>query len=275
MVSDIFLKDYRQYTARGVTFTPQEIVRLNALAVKVKLSQRPYGPAVLPRACFLGKMVFREPTIAHELWLEQVGRFIDIRDARNFYLVHGFALSHLDPKDLPDAFKPEKLIKTVFRFAAKRLVGFTHDQLADAIDYCLYGADWTAGENPVPQPVSGAAGKSGLGDAAFGCLASLGCSPETGGSTASPVLGLILRAKAKRLPISLDEAKRMTCSELIETINRADHADGLIDQKSERHTAMGDYVRTRDEIIAAKKPANATEGQAPEANKTDPKPTNG
>ena len=260
MVSDIFLKDYRQYTARGVTFTPQEIVRLNALAVKVKLSQRPYGPAALPRACFLGKMVFREPTIAHELWLEQAGRFIDIRDARNFYLVHGFALSHLDPNDLPDAFKPEKLIKTVFRFAAKMLVGFTHDQLADAIDYCLYGADWTAGENP-PRKV-----ESSSGD------------PATASDrldNSSPVLGHILRAKAKRLPISLDEAKRMTCSELIETINRADHADGLIDQKSERHTAMGDYVRTRDEIIAKKSCEPSTEVPATDAKKTDPKSSNG
>lgn len=269
MLSDIFLKDYRQYTARGVTFTPQEIVRLNALAVKVKLAQRPYGPAALPRACFLRKMVFREPTIAHELWLEQAGRFIDIRDARNHYLVHGFALSHLDPKDLPDAFKPEKLIKTVFRFAAKKLVGFTHDQLADAIDYCLYGADWTAGENAIIGELTNERiGESTSDHSPIHQFANSKIEQ-------SPVLGLILRAKAKRLPISLDEAKRLTCSELIETINRADHADGLIEKKAERHAAMGDYVRTRDAIIAAKKPANTTEGQAPEANKTDPKPTNG
>ena len=39
MIADIFKKDYRQMTAQGVKFTPEDIVLLNALAVKVRLTQ--------------------------------------------------------------------------------------------------------------------------------------------------------------------------------------------------------------------------------------------
>ena len=37
-LSDQFLKDYRQMTAQGVVFTPEDIVLLNALSVKTQRS---------------------------------------------------------------------------------------------------------------------------------------------------------------------------------------------------------------------------------------------
>ena len=60
MVSDLFMKDWRAMTAAGVAFTPEDIVRLNALAVKVKLTKNPISAVTLPRACFLGDIVLRE-----------------------------------------------------------------------------------------------------------------------------------------------------------------------------------------------------------------------
>ena len=53
MLSDILAKDIRQYAARGVNFTPADIVRLNALAVAVKLCQHPSQGSSLPRCVFL------------------------------------------------------------------------------------------------------------------------------------------------------------------------------------------------------------------------------
>ena len=247
MLSDLLAKDIRQSAARGINFTPADIVRLNALAVAVKLAQHPCQGASLPRCVFLpstsfwgGELVLREPTIAHELWLEEAARWIDTRDERNFLFLHAFALLHFDVDALPDAFAPKAVIKAVYKFAAKRLARYTMRHLRNAVDYVLFGADWTAGEMAVPKG-------EGKGEV----------NPNL--KPTSPALGVLTTARAMRLPISLDDARRMTASELAAAIAEAMVRDEQLDAKAVRHSAMGDYVRTRDAIIAriqAEKEAN-------------------
>lgn len=230
MLADILKKDIRQYAAKGVDFTPEDIVRLNALAVRVKLSQHPCQGVHLPRcvfmppASFFGReLVLREPTIAHELWLEQAAKRIDVADERNFLFLHAFALSVADVDALPDPFDGRAVVRAVFKFAAKHLARYTTDQLRNAVDYVLFGADWTAGETAVSKG-------EGKGEE------NLNLKP----SPSSPTLGLITRARAMRLPISLDDARRMTASELAEAVNEALVGDDRLDAKRERHEAMGD-----------------------------------
>lgn len=244
MLADLLKKDIRQYAARGVVFTPEDIVRLNALAVRVKLAQHPCQGVHLPRcvfmppASFFGRaLVLREPTIAHELWLEQAAQWIDVADERNFLFLHAFALSVADVDSLPDAFDGRAVVKAVFRFAVKRLVRYTAEQLRNVVDYALYGADWTCGEAAVPKGEGKDEGEESL---------DLNLKP----SPPSPTIGLITRARALRLPISLDDARRMTASELAEAVAEALDGDEKLDVKQARHNAMGDYVRTRDAIIA-------------------------
>ena len=45
--------------------------------------------------------------------------------------------------------------------------------------------------------------------------------PRPVAAAPSPTIGLLTRARALRLPISLDDAKRMTASELAEAVNEA------------------------------------------------------
>ena len=262
MLADLLSKDIRQYAARGVNFTPADIVRLNALAVAVKLCQHPCQGASLPRCVFLpptsfwsGELVLREPTIAHELWLEEAAQWIDVRDERNFLFLHAFALSHFNVDALPDAFAPKKVIKGVFRFAAKRLSRYTMNQLRNAVDYALFGADWTAGEAAVKSGgVKSGGVKSGGVDSPTPSLTHSPTHPLTHSPTHpltnSPTLGVLTTARAMRLPISLDDAMRMTASELGEAMVEAMVRDETFDAKSARHSAMGDYIRTRDAIIA-------------------------
>lgn len=237
MLADLLKKDIRQYAARGVNFTPADIVRLNALAVAVKLCQHPCQGASLPRCVFLpptsfwgAELVLREPTIAQELWLEEAARWIDVADERNFLFLHAFALSHFDVDALPDAFTPKKIINAVYKFAAKRLSRYTMAQLRNAVDYVLFGADWTCGESAV--------GENKL------------TTNAQRPTTKSPTLGALVTARAMRLPISLDDARRMTASELDAAIAEAMVRDERFDPKAARHAAMGDYIRTRDAIIA-------------------------
>lgn len=240
MIADLFRKDYRQMTAQGVKFTPEDIVLLNALAIKVRLTQNTARTAHLPRLAFLPKMraglltafqkevVLREPTIAHEMWLEQATRYIKMDCDRVFDLLHGYALAHPADK-LPGVFDPKRLIHKVFTWCARHLAHLTREQLSAAVDYVLFGADWTASERGPAQSTKHQ-------------------SPSTGEGVASPTIGLLTEARALRLPISLDDAKRMTASELDEAITRCLAKDHKIDYDAERHHAMGEYVRARNAI---------------------------
>ena len=261
MIADTFRKDYRQMTAQGVKFTPDDIVLLNALAVKVRLSQNAARTTHLPRLAFLPKrrsgilaafekeVVLREPTIAHEMWIEKAARYITVDSDRTFDLLYGYALSRPAEK-LVSTENPKRLIRAVFMFAARHLAFLTREQLSSAVDYCLFGADWTVGERGPKKP----ADKSSTAETAKEC--------------ASPTIGLLTEARAIRLPITLDDAMRMTASELNESITRCLANEHKIDYDAEYHRAMGEYVRARNEIMKRSEKA-ATEA-SPESRTTSP-----
>ena len=227
MVSDLFMKDYRAMTASGVEFTPEDVVRLNALAVKIKVAANPLRSVNLPRVCWLTpKIVLREPLLGHEMWLERVGTYIDLGAHRNFQFVHAFALSR-DWADLPDPLNPKRVIAKVFAFAKRRLLGIAEPALGAALDYVLFGADWTAGE----------------------------FAPARRGETeADPLksmaLGVWTAAGARRIPLTLGEAKNLTASQILEAVDRADALEGKTDADGARHRALADYVRAREEVRA-------------------------
>ena len=230
MVSDLFMKDYRQMSAQGVEFTPADIIRLNALAVKVKLTARPVGAVHLRRAVFWGDLAFREPTLGHDMWIERVGTFIDLSADRNFRAVNAYALTR-DHTELPDAYRPERCIKAVFDFARRHLVAMTSALLADIIDYVLFGADWTATEMAPPKPRTDA-------------------SPDFTDAPESPALGVFIGATARRIGLSIDDARRLTASEILEAVERIDIMDRRVDVDHDRNAAFGAYVRAREEIRA-------------------------
>ena len=264
MIADLYRKDRRQMVAQGVKFTLDDDILLNALAVKVRLSQNAARTTHLPRLAFLpgarlevggwrlysgileflcstfhlqpSTLVLREPTISHEMWIEQATRYIKMDSDRAFDLLHGYALAHPAEK-LPDIFDPKRLIRKVFTWCARHLAHLTREQLSSAVDYVLFGADWTAGERGPEKSKSEVEFEQRNGSSAV----RLEPSP-------SPTIGLLTEARAIRLPISLDDAKRMTASELDEAITRCLAKDHKIDFDAERHRAMGEYVRARNAI---------------------------
>ena len=238
MVSSQFMQDWRRMTAEGVEFTPEDIVRLNALSVRARRSRTAARDVHLPRLAFMPRdswwrepIVLREPTVAHDLWIEAAERWIDTAKETNFLFLYAYALSRR-PEELVDADRPRRVIRAVFRFAARRLCRFTREQLRAAVEYALFGADWTACE-------AGAKAREPGGQE--------GPEPPENPSTA---LGLLADCRMLRLPITLDDAKRMTASELTEAVNRAWDADGKFDPKTSHARAFGEYVRVREEIRA-------------------------
>ena len=245
MVSSQFMQDWRRMTAEGVEFTPEDIVRLNALSVRARRSRTAARDVHLPRLAFMPRdswwrepIVLREPSIAHDLWLERAERWIDTSKETSFLFLHAFALSRR-AESLPEADSPKAVVKAVFRFAAKRLCRFTRHQLRAAVEYALFGADWTAGECRMES----AECRKKEGDE--GDTATLHSTLST---LNSPTIGLLTDCRMLRLPISLDDAMRMTASELTEAINRAWYQDGKFDPKTAHARAFGEYVRAREEI---------------------------
>ena len=261
-LSDQFKKDYRQMTAQGVKFTPEDIVLLNALSVKTQLSSTAARDVHLPRLAFLPRdswwrapLVLREPTIAHDLWIEMAERWIDTSRDELFYFLYAFALSR-HPGRLPDGNAPKKVIKAVFNFAARRLVKFTRAQLSAAVEYCLYGADWTAGAHG-PEKVVDESGSDRKDDDNSSLQLHLKTTTNP-----SPTIGLLTDCRMLRLPISLDDAMKMTSSELTEAINRGWDLDEKFNPKRAKFRAFGEYVRARDEIRArAKAECRSSQGQ--------------
>ena len=242
MLSAMFRRDYDSLTAQGYALTPEDVVRLNALALRVRLSSAAPCSVHLPRLVFMPRdsrwrpqIVLREPTMAHELWIEQAAKWIDTDNADNFLWLHGYALSRPASK-LANVFDAKGMVKAVFRFAAKRLCRFTREQLSAAVEYALFGADWIVGEVAADEREHAARADGGNG------------LRETGEQ--SPTLGILSECRALRLPISLDDAKRLTASELEASILSAQMRDGLFNADSLKSRAVAAYVRAREEIKA-------------------------
>lgn len=221
MVSSLFRKDYETLTARGVKFDLADIIRLNALALKVRLAERPPLGVHAPRCVFLKGFVLREPTIAHEIWIENAARHFDMGNERISRYFYAYALSR-DAADLPDALNGARCVRKVFAFARKRLVSLTMDALGDALHYALFGADWTAGEVAPP--------------------------PKGEADGGSPSLGILNGMRAMRLPVSLDDAKRMTAAEVLDATLRAEIREGRYSGEAAHNAAMKDYYRALAEV---------------------------
>ena len=230
MVSKMFLADCRRLEAKGVKFAPEDIIRLNALALKAKLAPSGFAVSHLQRVVFLDRFILREPTIGHELWLERVGEYLDYRARHNFRVAYCYALSR-DCRDLPDPLKPRRVVRKMFAWAMRNVLPLTSETIADALDWVLFGADPTSGELAPPKDGE----KTDL--------------PRTIASEDSPTVGVIVGGLARRLPLTLEDAKRLTQSQLLEAICRADVRDGSISENA-RNDALGDYFRARDEIAA-------------------------
>lgn len=241
MISALFRRDYQKLTAEGIALSPDEVVRLNALALQVKLAAKPFLDTHSPRILFMPGFTLREPTVAHDMWLERVAEYFDMDDNRIFRFVYAFALSR-DAAKLPDALKPRRVIRKVFAFARKRLISLTGETLADAIDFILYGADWTAGE------LYSLAANLSSNPQGTACV-SFSSSPALSSSEPpSPVVGLIVGTVSKRLPLTLADARRMTAGQLLAATLLADIRDGNYSADDEKHRALGNYVRAVEEI---------------------------
>ena len=150
MVSQYAVGRIEELQAAGLKPTVRDVIRLNAFGLRIEAAKgrSPVDQIdLLPRVAYLFPDIYlRQPTIGHEIWIDDVMRYCDPSDMQTKCAIWCFALSH-DFDKLPDAFDPKNLKKAVDVFN-KRFAPFTFDQLITAVGYCRHGCDPSACEQP-------------------------------------------------------------------------------------------------------------------------------
>lgn len=150
MVSEMCIEDIEQMKAEGLEPTPQDIIRLNelALAFERKKSRLAFTSTyMLPRTAHIGESTwFRQPTLGHEIWLHKVASYINMDSVDSALAIYAFAFSR-DYKDLPEPYD-QKLVKEEVGKWIETMKDFNREQILAAVEYVQTGIESSVGEYP-------------------------------------------------------------------------------------------------------------------------------
>lgn len=149
MISDMAIGEIERMQKAGLKPTAEDIVRLNALGLNVEYVTRPGDLMALPRTSSLGDLYFREPTIAHDMWIEEALVHVERSHYPTYLTVVAFALSR-SQNLLPDAADRKAVAKALKKFSKTMLAGFTFHQVRCAVMYAMHGPNQVELEYPAP-----------------------------------------------------------------------------------------------------------------------------
>ena len=225
MVSNTAIEEAERLASEGTPLLPREIVRLNALGLAMERGEHESVAFALPRVAFLGDVVLREPTLGHEMWLDDARRFADFDDVDTSLAMHALAFSVIDPDDLPGLGKIR--IFCAMRRFQRRVKMYTRRQIAAACRWVTEGRDARSGEYAPPRK-----GETPMDE------------------SYSVAIGVLLDGVAISTGLSVGDARHMTSAQLFRMEDTAlklrgrDISDGMIEQ------AKGDFYATLDELTA-------------------------
>lgn len=224
MTSEMAMEDIREMRSAGVDVAPEDVVRLNALGLRVERQGRAPDFHVLPRVAFVGDLVLREPTIAQELWLAEAELSFDGADPDTVVLLRALQTSR-SADALPPATDRELVMSAIDEMKRGPLASATIRQLCCGIGWVLSGADPCDGVD-VPRPASGDADGEAMPDGGF-----------------------IREGLALRLG-SVSELKRMTFSQLSALVQyKMELEYGAQNARRGRHAkALAEYLVVLDEV---------------------------
>lgn len=237
MISPFAIECIEKMERDGLHPTPRDIVRLNALGLKVERGDNP-SPLYSRRRCaFVGDAVLREPTIATNIFISERVRTFSPGADFAFVLFMAWALSFDEPpRDAP----PDAIMD----FTREKLRDIPARRVAAAVDYCLYGCDSESLEYPARKEKTDGEREETADDSAADELLDVD-------------IGIIHRAEALSLGISLADAMRHTRAQLNAVVRRAlEHRADAGDVqaanalKREHDRYEGEFYATLDEIRA-------------------------
>ena len=233
MVSEMAMEDVEALRADGIEVPPREVVRLNALGLRVEnAAHAPYLHSI-PRAAELCGVLFREPTIGAEMWLARA-MSVCAMDLDTLRMLR--ALETATPLgELPE---PEcgEAMRDALEALKKRLAGATVRQLDDVISWVVRGADHRAEEFAPARP-----GKDDMTD-------------EDGDYDFVPLAaGVLYNGILLRLGTP-GELRKMRPGELMDLTLQAQFMKfGQQAMKTRHAEALGNYLVARDAVRDAAK----------------------
>lgn len=148
MVSELAIEDIERIQREGGVVPPRDVIRLNALGLKITNDPR-CDIATLPRIAFFEGIEFKQPTVKQDMFLDDAFRIYN-GDEGTMLALEAYVLAH-DSDDID-----EKQLRHPKLFAAKvqmwirmKLGKILATDLRRIIDYCLYGCDQTSNEFPI------------------------------------------------------------------------------------------------------------------------------
>lgn len=245
MVSKTAEADVEDMRDAGLEPTFRDVIRLNALALRVEGLKAGFALSELPRVAFLGDAVFREPTIGSEIWLQSASRLFDEDDAETFMMLRAFSLS-MEQGKLPDPNDEKSTLEALQSFRDS-LAFATIPQLMAAVGYAMHGFRDSECESPERR-------KDGDG-----------ADSEDGGDEPCYEIGLLRQGMIYRLG-SAKELRELPPRALREMVIRAISRDHACDARRDAVSdAEDDYLRTLDAITerlrAEKSPHDDNEGK--------------
>lgn len=234
MISQMCLEDIEALKSEGLEPTPSDIIRLNALACKYERQKSKFAFAdaySLPRIATIADGVwFRQPTIGHEIWLDKVSRFADIKDYDTVLALNAYALSR-DSSELPDGDDIASVKKALEEYTSS-MSCYMKDQIFAALDYVKNGLHE---DDELPERKKKDDGSEDI----LECIA----------------IGVMHEAQAVMWGMTAAELKRLTRSQVEALVHKAYELHGW-QMKGDEQSALGDYYVTLDcirERLAAKK----------------------
>lgn len=227
MVSQTAKEDIEQLITDGLMPSVNDIIRLNALGLKLEKSPTSSDELFyMPRIAYLGDIILRQPTLGHEIWFDEVARIVDMTDAMTNLAVTAYACSVFDSDDLPKPDSKFNVVKELAKF--KRMVRkFTISQIITATRYVCDGNDAELYEYPVMRDID----KQSM--------------PK---EDVSIPIGILLDGIAVGLKMTINDAKKMTSSKYKMMVRNYLRTNGMIDSKAEKENATGEYFATLEAI---------------------------
>lgn len=120
-----------------------DIILLDALGLKVERGSDMCDFSCLPRVAYLGDLCFQEPSIAKQIWIDQISQTIPQIDSVQIIL---FALNTPD-NELPSIQQSGELKKRVIDFYYDNIIQFSQSQIFTMLDYLYFGDEITEKED--------------------------------------------------------------------------------------------------------------------------------
>jgi len=231
MLCKMAIEDMTELEGLGVHLNPSEVIRLNALGLRVERSATAGDILAAPRVGWAGDTPIYEPTIQSESWVDTYAQRWFGNDEDNFFWASAFAFAHA--RDI--GFFQRQELQTLEGAVVEirewhQSLTCTKSQLIYALIYARLGDDPTQGEYPEPKEEE--------------------AEIEEEQTTAEDVREYAIQETiAAGLGISVEEIKTLTQTRLY-AILRAYHRNQGVQSKQANLQAHADYIRT---LIAIKK----------------------